>query len=254
MHDIPVVILCGGRGIPVGDPPVRTPKALVRVAGEAMVCHVLRHYARAGFRRFILAAAAPLEPFAAALNASFSARSSASGELLVEIASAGCALAVLDTGASAATGDRILQVRAHLGPAEHFGVSYSDTLSNVDLALLARAHRGHERLGTLVGARVPTRFRILGMRLGETLVRGFASRPVILNDYINGGHYLFRRAVLEPPYLGGRDVGVILENEVLEALAADEQLVSFPHEGSWQYLDAERHLPLLEAIARSAHE
>lgn len=252
MQDIPIIILCGGRGVALGDPPVRTLKPLVEIAGQPMVCHVLKHYVAAGFRRFLLALGGQQALFASALKESLGGDWAPDGALLcTSLSSNPVTLELIETGAQTTTGDRVQKLAERLGPAASFGVAYSDTLCSVDLAKVASAHLAHQKIATLVGARVPVRFRVLGIRLGETLVRGFAARPVILNDYINGGYYFFRREVLGAPYLGGRGTGVVLENEVLEALAAAEQLVAFPYEGGWQYLDAERHVPLLEKLARS---
>jgi glucose-1-phosphate cytidylyltransferase len=133
-----------------------------------------------------------------------------------------------------------------------FWLTYSDTLCPVNLVEIAATHVTHGRIATCLGVRLPTRFRILGIRRGESLVRGFASRPVIQNDFINGGFYVMQPEIFGPRYLGNPELAV-LEEGVLDALAADEQLVVYPFEGPWQYLDCERDLgPLAQLVTLSA--
>ena len=93
------------------------------------------------------------------------------------------------------------------------------------------------------------RFRILGVRAGEVLVRGFASRPVIESSNINGGYYIFTNELWKD-FLSFEKSGT-LEGQVLESLVASNQLTAFEHDGLWQNCDAERDLIELAQIARS---
>lgn len=238
--DIPVVVLCGGRGVYVDGSGVRRVKPLVEIAGEPLVVHLLRHYADHGFGRFILSAGYQRAELAAALARLPGATAGAGGaEIEARLADLPCRIEVVDSGEAASTGDRIRACEGRLGAAPIFAATYSDSLSTVDLGAMAAAHLAHGKIATLLAARVPTRFRILGMRPGETIVRGFATKPVIRNDFINGGFYFFRREVLGPDLLGaGR--GIVLEETVLDALAARGELIAFPFEGPWRFYDAER--------------
>ena len=53
--DIPVVILCGGRGTRLQEHTQSIPKPLVEIGGLPIVWHVVQLYAAQGFRRFALA-------------------------------------------------------------------------------------------------------------------------------------------------------------------------------------------------------
>lgn len=249
MKDVPVIILCGGRGIYVDGSGERILKALVPVTGEPMLFHVMARYLAAGAGRFLLCAGYQQDRLDRLL---LDRGAQALGDRTYSLSVLGrpCQISVVDTGVESPTGDRISRVAPLLGEASVFAVTYSDTLCNVSLSNVLEFHRRHGRLATLLAVRVPTRFRILGMRLGETQVRAFADSPVIRNDYINGGFYFFDRAVLGPGYLGV-GTGVVLENSVLETLAASQQLQAYPYEGAWQYLDAERHILPLGRIVQS---
>src|ERR1044071_7291184 len=50
----PVAILCGGRGARLQEHTRTIPKPLVEIGGLPIVWHVVRLYAQAGFREFVL--------------------------------------------------------------------------------------------------------------------------------------------------------------------------------------------------------
>lgn len=237
---IPVAILCGGRGIFIDESGRRINKALVRIAGRPLVAHVIRHYAAAGFRRFVLAAGDQADELRAALAASpETGGTETGGELSVT---------VVETGADAMTGERLHRLIPQLGAPDWFCATYSDTVSDLDLASLIAAHHRHGRLATMVATQMPSRFRILGLRPGDTQVRGFLDKALIENDPINGGFYVFQGAVLSPRYLGDPTPGLVLETTVLERLVEDRQLEAWPYGGGWHFLDSERDIPAVTAL------
>lgn len=246
---IPVVILCGGFGVRLGEDGARTNKALVKVDGTEMLLRVMQHYADAGFRTFVIAAGFQHREIKALLERSLDTHLSdptmwASGRL----GDADVRVAVVDTGEAAKTGDRLVAVRGLVERAPWFAVAYSDTLSDVDLRAVAATHLQCGGIATLVAAQMPTRFRVLGVRWGERRVRGFAPKPIMKNDPINGGYYVFSSAIFGERYLGMQDNGVVLEDEVVNRLVEDGQLFAYFHEGVWQNLDNERDLAALTAI------
>lgn len=242
--EIPVVILCGGAGIHIDDSGRRWSKGLVEVSGQPLIGHLVRFFARYGSRRFVLACGHERERYEAWL-ARVGTRDG-QGYLLASDGLAGH-VEVVDTGLATGTGERIRRVRSHVERAPWFWLTYSDTLADVDLAAEARFHEEHGKIATCVAARLPTRFRILGMRRGEAEVRGFARQPVIQNDAINGGFYALRPAVFDGPYLGD-PANQVFEEAVLERLSRDGQLMAYVHEGAWQHLDAERDLRYLAEL------
>jgi glucose-1-phosphate cytidylyltransferase len=129
-----------------------------------------------------------------------------------------------------------------------FAVTYSDTLSDVNLTALLAFHHAHGAAASVVTTQYPVRFRILGIREGESLVRAFAPKPIIDTAAVNGGFYLFNQAVWNPIY--GLDGQTPLEVGFLEGLVARLQLHAFEHRGAWQHGDSERDIAILGLIAQ----
>jgi glucose-1-phosphate cytidylyltransferase len=230
---VPVVIFCGGLGIFADDSGQRIAKPLIDVQGKPLVSHVVGLFTRRGFMRFVLAGGYQADRL----------------ERLVAARSFGDAdITVVDTGVESTTAQRLAAVATHLGDAEHFGVTYSDTLSDVDPAAVYDFHLRHGKIGTLITAHLPTRFKVVGLRDGDPLVRGFAAKPIIRKDHINGGFYFFRQDVLRLPVLEKATAQVTLEDDVLEALAEGGQLAAYQHDGAWQHVDSERDLRAVAAL------
>lgn len=248
-HGVPVAVLCGGRSVAVGDN-APSNKALVSLRGKPLFWWVLRHYAAYGAHQFIMATGVQSERFSGALL-TLGAHAQAQDPQCfdIEIAGSACQVRLLPTDAQASTAQRLLSCKPWLDGAAHFALTYSDTLSDVDLDAEMRFHTSQRLIATLLSARPPVRFRILGMRQGESLVRAFAPRPVIENTFINGGYYLFNQAIWDAAW--GLTPDVALENQPLERLAAAGQLAAFKHKGAWHYCDGERDLDLLQSIAQA---
>lgn len=248
---VPVLVLCGGRGVMFDERQhERSNKALISIRGKPLVWWVMGHYALHGARDFVLATGLHSERFSDALTAAGARRE---GEILcVTLGDQHCRIRLAPTPVEATTAARLHACRPLLGNAERFALTYSDTLSDVDLSAEMRFHRQQQIAATLLGTRYPVRFRILGIRQGEFRVRAFAPRPVIESTLINGGYYIFTQEVWSPAY--GLASAVALENEPLERLAAAGQLAAFEHKGSWQHCDSERDLAELERLARQLEE
>jgi len=249
---VPVVILCGGKGVMLNEEhSQRSNKALIQVHGQSMLYWVMQTYALHGSTEFILATGFQANRFGPVLQASGAQPVSGSGDCFtLKLGGKSCHLRLVVTPDEGSTGGRLLACRAaldSLGTRENFAVTYSDTLSDIDLGAEMRFHKKQGRIATIVAAKLPVRFRVLGIRTGEVVVRGFAARPVIEGASINGGYYLFTSAFWNA--VSTLSPTVALENEPLEQLAAVGQLDAYEHKGAWQTCDAERDLVELSRLA-----
>jgi glucose-1-phosphate cytidylyltransferase len=248
-HQVPVVILCGGNGIMLNEQTKqRVNKGLVEVLGKPLFLWVMHHYALHGATNFMLATGLHGEQFGISLlNAGAKADADNSDSYEVTIAQAVCRVRIVTVAKDATTAERLFACKPWLEQVDRFALTYSDTLSDVDLSAEMRVHMSQGLVATLVATKFPVRFRVLGIRSGEAIVRAFASRPVIEAASINGGYYIFTKELWKEVY--GLDRLGALEDQPLERLAASGQLSAFEHHGIWQNCDTERDLSELSKIA-----
>jgi glucose-1-phosphate cytidylyltransferase len=245
----PVVILCGGKGTRLREETEYKPKPMVEVGGKPILWHVMRNFAGHGFRDFVICLGYRGELIREyflhyrAMSQDFTARLGAESETVYREGADvldGCNVTLVDTGQETETGARVARVAAYLD-ADRFVVSYGDGLANLDAAGLLEFHCAHGRQATVTAVRATSRFGVL--ELDDDTVVSFSEKP-LLDDWINAGYFVFERAVLErfDPEEG------MLEHAPMQALARENELRAFRHEGFWQPMDTYREYELLNGL------
>lgn len=227
----PVVILCGGRGTRLQEHTRTIPKALVEIGGRPILWHVVRIYAQAGFREFVLCTGYlgdQIEAFAAA-----------------EPWPEGVSVTCVDTGLDTPTGGRLKAVGDRVG-AGTFCVTYADGVADVDLRALLAFHRAHGAHATLTAVRPALPFGVCDLD-GEGRVVAFREKPRA-EQWMNGGFFVFEPAVLD---LLAPDS--VLEREPLASLAAGGQLRAYRHDGFWDCMDTYKDAVMLNDLWESGN-
>lgn len=231
------VILCGGRGTRLGAHGATVPKALIEIGGRPLLWHLLKLYAHHGLNDFILC----LGHLGDAIKRYFLDQHWLDHDFTLEMNSAAeprlhgaraeeWRVTLADTGLETNTGGRIKRIAPYLGADETFCVTYGDGLANIDLRALVAFHRAHGRVATLTAVHPQSSFGLL--QLDEAgAVTEFVEKPP-LREWINGGFFVFERAVLD--YLNEESV---LEREPFERLARERQLMAYAHTGFWKCMD-----------------
>lgn len=249
---LPTIILCGGRGTRMSEVNPLVPKPLVPIGERPVLWHVMKILGSQGVREFVLALGWLGEEIRRfflhyeAMTRDFAITLGQRDRIdyLNSHAEDGWRVACLDTGRDALTGTRVRRAARYAGDGAVM-VTYGDSLGNVDLGGLLRAHRASGRLATVTAVRPPGRFGEL--LLDEaSMVTEFAEKPQTSAGFINGGFMVFEREAIERYIPDDRDV--MLEREPLGGLARDGQLNAFVHEGFWQPMDTPRERELLEAL------
>jgi len=251
LPDIPVLILCGGLGIRMGD---ERPKMLVEVGDHPILWHVMKIYAAQGFKRFILALGYQGDMIKqyfldyGPLNHDFTLTLGPSPMVKYEddMAEAGWQITFADTGLYTKTGSRVRKALKYV-EGDTFFATYGDGVANIDLHALLTLHRRKGCLATITGVRSFSRFGV--MKTDEQdLITGFEEKPLV-DTTINGGFFVFERGILD--YLGTGD-DVILEQEPFQRLAADEQLALYKHDGFWRAMDTFKDAQQMNTIWRES--
>ena len=247
-----VVILAGGVGTRLAEETEVLPKPMVEVGGRPLLWHIMKLYAHAGHREFVVALGYKGESIKRyfldyrMMHSSFTI-SLADGELnTLGQEWDDWTVHLVDTGLETQTGGRIRQVQPYVDK-ETYLMTYGDGVADVDLERLVAFHRSHGKLATLTAVRPPSRFGALVVD-GDQVVE-FQEKPQIGEGWINGGFF-----VLEPGVAGYIDGDeAIFEREPLERLARDGQLMAYRHESFWRPVDTLRDLRLLRQLWDTGH-
>jgi glucose-1-phosphate cytidylyltransferase len=249
------VILCGGLGTRLREETEFRPKPLVDVGGRPILWHIMKVFAHAGFREFVLCLGYRgnmiKEYFLnyEAMNNDFTIRLGSRNQLTYHAAHGeqDFEVTLVDTGPDSMTGGRLRRAARYLD-GDTFLVTYGDGLADLDARALVDFHRMHGRLATVTTVRPISRFGTVELDAAGVVSR-FAEKPQ-LDSWVSVGFFVFQRRVLD--YVDGDFT--ILEREPLERLAREGQLVAYRHDGFFYAMDTYReyqHLNDLWASGRA---
>lgn len=237
-----VVILCGGMGTRLREETEFRPKPLVEIGGRPILWHIMKIYSHYGFKKFVLCLGYKGRMIKdyflnyRLVQSDFTLRLDSPEKLLFHNANGHVdwSITFAETGADAMTGARVKRIEKYIQE-ENFLLTYGDGVADIDVRKLLEFHRGHGKIGTVTGVRTPSRYGELSVLKGQ--VRRFSEKPHSEEAFISGGFFVFTRAFFD--YLSDDD-GCVLEDGPLEALAHENQLMSYLHSGYWHCMDTYR--------------
>lgn len=229
------VILCGGRGTRLGEHGDNVPKALIEIGGRPVLWHLLKMYAHhelkdfvlclgylgTEIKRYFLEQQVLPNDFTISPTESFQPCYTAPDDWRITFA---------ETGLDTPTGGRIQRIAGYLAGEDTFCVTYGDGLADIDLSELLRFHHAHGRIATVAAVHPRANFGFLKLN-NSGFVTDFQEKP-ILDEWINGGFFVFNRRIFD--YLS---LDCTLEREPLELLAQENQLLAYQHTGFWKCMD-----------------
>jgi len=245
--EIPVAILCGGRGTRLKEETEAIPKPLVKVGDQPILWHIMKMYYTQGFRKFVLLTGYKGEN----IKEYFSKYPLYHSDFTVKFREGRAAITyhtlpkedwevtIVDTGLDTQTGGRLKRAERFLNKGT-FMLTYGDGVADVELSKLFAFHREHGGLATMTGVYPPGRFGVIQVE-GARVVN-FQEKPSVREGYINGGFFVLEPGVF--PYFS-ESPSLNLEKEVLPRLAAESHLSVFPHHGYWQCMDTLRDVEFL---------
>ena len=222
-----VVLLAGGFGTRLSEYTKTIPKPMIEVGGQPMLIHIMKQYAKYGFKDFYIALGYRGEIIKKLFNKKFFDWN----------------INLIETGKNTMTGGRLKRLKKYVGKTT-FMMTYGDGLSNVNLNKLLKFHKKNKKLVTLTAVRPPARFGAL--KLNGNNVSYFKEKSKLDEGWINGGFF-----VMEPEFLKFiKNDDTYLEREPLEAATQKKQLAAFRHEGFWQCMDTKRDKDNLNKILK----
>ena len=220
-HEVPVVILCGGRGSRLGEFTDSIPKPMVKVKGVPIIDRIMDNFRADGFERFILSAGYKWE----VLDEHFKDR------LDVE---------VVFTGLETQTAGRLHGVKDLLG--DTFMACYGDGLTDYRPKELLSIHQSTSPTCTCLVVHPLGRFGELNFNARGQVTK-FSEKPMG-DKWINGGYFCFSPSIFD--YIH-RDTQV-LETDVFNMLVRDGELFCDSYEGFWHSVDTPKDLADMEKL------
>jgi len=222
-----VVLLAGGFGTRLSEYTKTIPKPMIKINGQPMLVHIMKQYARHGFKDFYIALG-----YKGKIIKNFFNKKSLNWNINL-----------IETGKKTMTGGRLKRLKKYLGN-KTFMMTYGDGLSNVNLTKLLKFHKKNKKLVTLTAVRPPARFGAL--KLKGNNVSHFKEKSKLDEGWINGGFF-----VMEPEFLKYiKNDNTFLEREPLETVTLKKQLSAFKHTGFWQCMDTKRDKDNLNKILK----
>ena len=243
-----VVILAGGFGTRLSEYTKLVPKPMVEIGNKPILWHIMNHYARFGYKEFIIALGYKGEVIKNyflqyyALNNDFTMDLSDGQIRYINERPLDWKVSLVDTGSNSMTGGRILRLKELVGE-EDFMVTYGDAVSDVNIGKLVEAYKASGRLAMVTAVHPTARFGELQID-DDLYVREFKEKPQINQGWINGGFFVLSPKVFD--YI--RDDSTVFEREPLEQLASDGELKTYVHNGFWQCMDTARDRDYLNKL------
>lgn len=238
--DIPVVILCGGKGTRLHEETMHVPKPLVVIGDKPILWHIMKCFHEQGYRRFILLLGYKGEKIKeyflhyAQYSRDFVVKQTSKGQTVTYLSkpTEDWEVTLLDTGAETQTGGRIKQLETVLKKEKRFLLTYGDGVSDVTLLDTLNSHLASKKVVTMTGVQPAARFGEI--KAGERGGWRFLEKPTVSDKRINGGFFVVETSLLQQLPLHR---SLNFEVEVLPKLAEADQLNISTHDGYWRCMD-----------------
>jgi glucose-1-phosphate cytidylyltransferase len=225
-----------------------TPKPMIPIGGLPMVAHIMRRYAKYGFKEFVLALGYKQEAF----KLYFSHYSIINEDIILYekpfLANPGPfppnfdRVVLSDTGADTLKGGRLKRVEKYID-GDTFMCTYGDGIGDINIHALLDFHKSHGRVATVTGVHPKARFGEIYHK--GPMVTSFSEKPHNGDCLVNGGFFVFNRAIFD--YLTP-DKWCDLEAGPLEILASKGEMMVYQHPGQWFCMDTLAEMDELNRI------
>lgn len=223
-----VVILAGGKGSRLSEYTKKIPKPMVKIKGIPIIVHIMKIYAKFGYKDFIIAAG-----FKSKIIKNFFKKKILDWKI-----------EVVNTGLNSMTGGRVRRLKSILKNNKFF-LTYGDGVANINLKKLLKFHIRCKSTVTLTAVRPPARFGAIKIKGKKVSI--FREKSILDQGWINGGFFVVEPSIFK--YL--KNDQTVLENHPLTKLGKERKLFAFKHKSFWYCMDTIRDKEILEKKFKS---
>lgn len=242
-----VVILAGGFGTRLSEYTEKIPKPMVNIGGIPMIEHIMNHYSRYGFKKFIICLGYKQE----IIKDYFINYNLRNSDIRVDLKSGECSLLkalkkdwevnLIQTGLATKTGGRVKKIK-HLISEKNFFLTYGDGLSNIDLSKLLEFHKKKKKSITISAFKPQARFGELEITNGT--VDSFQEKPQLKQGRINGGFFVVEKSFFD--YIENDDE--MLELDPIKRAIEEKQVSAYETDAFWRCVDSKRDLDYMRNL------
>jgi glucose-1-phosphate cytidylyltransferase len=243
--NIDILILAGGLGTRIREETETKPKPMIQIGDKPILMHLIDRYIEFGAKRFLVLGGYKIDVIHEYLSQVCIKKSNKNSSRYpavfeVQIFENNVLIELFDTGIDYQTAERISQVSEYIY-SKNFAVTYGDSISDINLDEELDLHLKHNKIATVTAVQPRSRFGRLQIDENKH-VYNFDEKP-IMNEWINGGYFIFKKIALETirKYK-------VLEKGPLQDFVKSAELLAFKHRGFWQPMDTYREFELLNRV------
>ena len=244
-----VAILAGGLGTRLREETDLLPKPMVQIAGKPIIWHIMKTYAQANLKDFVVCAGYKgnviKEYFREfqSLNSDFTVTlgSKTNIEYHDNFEEENWRVTVAETGLNTMTGGRLFKARKHLSGGT-FMCTYGDGVANLNVKKTLDFHIKNKAIATVTAVRPPVRFGELQIK--KNAVTSFKEKVQSSINWISGGYFVLNYEIFN--YL--KNSKTAFEKEPMIKLVKLKKLKAYKHYSFWQCMDTLRDKKILNNL------
>lgn len=243
------VILAGGYGTRLSEETNLKPKPMVEIGGKPILWHIMKLYSSHGVNDFIICCGYKGYLIKEYFSNYFLHQSDVTFHLndnsmrVHQNNAEPWKVTLVDTGEKTMTGGRLRRIKDYIQHEKAFCFTYGDGIGDIDITKLIKFHENHGKQASITATRPPGRYGALKFGLNDS-VKNFQEKPDGDGSWINGGFFVLNPSVIDLV----EDDNSIWEAGPLNALAKNNQLFAYKHNGFWQPMDTLREKNLLNDL------
>ena len=233
IKNIPVLILCGGKGSRLSEETIKTPKPLIKLDNYPILFHIMQIYLKHGFENFVILTGYKHKLIERYFFKEFPKQIKQKPVISKKnktIFLKDFNVKILNTGLNTFTGARILKYKKFMQNKKYFAVTYGDGLANINLGKVFKKFHKSKLEGIMCATNPNEKFGTL--KIKKNVVVDFKEKERDPKKWINIGFFIFRNVFFN--YL---DKNTMLEQKPLKKITNKKKLMVYKHSGHYNCMD-----------------